>query len=54
VPVTVLVADDSDVMLKAMRQFLEEESRLEVVGEASTFAETMQMIADCQPDVPSA
>ncbi len=38
-------------MLKAMRNFLEHESRIEVVGEASTFAETMQMIADCKPDV---
>jgi len=48
-PVTVLLADDSDAMLKAM--FLEEDPRIEVVGEASTFAETMQMIADCKPDV---
>jgi DNA-binding NarL/FixJ family response regulator len=50
-PVTVLLADDSDAMLKAMRKFLEEDPRIEVVGEASTFAETMQMIADCKPDV---
>jgi two-component system chemotaxis response regulator CheB len=50
-PVSVLLADDSDVMLKAMRKFLEEDLRIEVVGEASTFAETMQMIADCKPDV---
>jgi two-component system chemotaxis response regulator CheB len=50
-PVTVLLADDSDAMLKAMRKFLEEDLRIEVVGEASTFAETMQMIADCKPDV---
>ena len=49
--VTVLLADDSDAMLKAMRKFLEEDPRIEVVGEASTFAETMQMIADCKPDV---
>jgi two-component system chemotaxis response regulator CheB len=49
--VTVLIADDSDVMLRAMRKFLEEESRIEVVGEASTFAKTMQMIADCKQDV---
>lgn len=34
-----------------MRRTLEEESRIEVVGEASTFAETMQMIGDFRPDV---
>ena len=33
-PVSVLLANDSDVMLKAMRKFLEEDLRIEVVGEA--------------------
>jgi DNA-binding NarL/FixJ family response regulator len=50
-PVTVLIADDFDLMLKAMRKFLEADSRIEVVGEASSFAETMHMISDFQPDV---
>lgn len=30
---------------------LQEESGIDIVGEASTFAETMQMIADFKPDV---
>ena len=47
----VLIADDSDVMRAAIRKMLQEESNIDVVGEASTFAETMQMIADFKPDV---
>ncbi len=49
--IKVLLADDSDVMRSAIRNALNEESRIEVVGEASTFAETMQMIGDFKPDV---
>jgi DNA-binding NarL/FixJ family response regulator len=44
--IKVLLADDSDVMRSAMRKTLEEEPRIEIVGEASTFAATMQMISD--------
>jgi two-component system nitrate/nitrite response regulator NarL len=50
-PVKVLLADDSDVMRSAIRRALQEEPRIEVVGEASCFANTMQMIAACKPDV---
>jgi chemotaxis response regulator CheB len=49
--IKVLLADDSDVMRSAIRRTLQEEPRIEVVGEASSFAKTMQMIADCKPDV---
>jgi chemotaxis response regulator CheB len=49
--ITVLIADDSDVMRKAIRKTLEEEHRISVVGEASTFAQTIQMIADFKPEV---
>jgi DNA-binding NarL/FixJ family response regulator len=51
VAIKVLVADDSDVVRMAIRRTLEEDARIEVVGEASTFAETMQLIGDCQPSV---
>jgi chemotaxis response regulator CheB len=47
----VLIADDSEVMRVALREALEEETSIEVVGEASSFAETMQMISDFKPDV---
>jgi two-component system, NarL family, response regulator NreC len=49
--IKVLLADDSDVMRSAMRKTLEEEPRIEIVGEASTFAATMQMISDFKPEV---
>ena len=49
--IKVLLADDSEVMLSAIRKLIEEEPRLEFVGEASSFAKTMQMIADFKPEV---
>jgi chemotaxis response regulator CheB len=51
VPINVLVADDSEMMRKAMRKTLDEEPRIRIVGEATSFASTMQMIADLKPDV---
>ena len=47
----VLIADDSDIMRKVIRKTLEEARNIDVVGEAETFAETMQMIGDLKPDV---
>ena len=47
----VLIADDSVVMRAAIRRTLEEEVQIEVVGEASTFPETLQMMDDKEPDV---
>jgi DNA-binding NarL/FixJ family response regulator len=47
----VLIADDSEIMRTAIRKLLREESNIRVVGEAATFAETVQMIADFKPDV---
>jgi DNA-binding NarL/FixJ family response regulator len=47
----VLIADDSDVMRAAIRKMLQEEGNIDVVGEASTFAETMQMLNEVKPDV---
>jgi chemotaxis response regulator CheB len=51
VPIKVLLADDSHVMRSAIRRILEEERRIEVVGEAETFAKTVQMIGDLKPEV---
>ncbi len=50
-PIKVVLADDSDVMRQAIKRLLKEESRLEIVGEASSFPSTMQMIVDLKPDV---
>jgi chemotaxis response regulator CheB len=51
VPIKVLLADDSHVMRLAIRRILEEERRIEVVGEAETFAKTVQMVGDLKPEV---
>jgi DNA-binding NarL/FixJ family response regulator len=45
----VLIADDSEIMRAAIRRTLEEERKIVVVGEVSSFA-TMQKIADLKPD----
>ena len=49
--IKVLLADDSDVMRSAIRRILEDEPRIVVVGEAATFAKTIQMIRDLKPEV---
>ena len=50
-PIRVLLADDSDFMRSAIRRILQEERRIEVVGEAGTFAKTVQMIGYLKPEV---
>jgi len=50
-PIKVLLADDSELMRSAIRRTLQEEPRIELVGEASSFDKTMQMIADSKPHV---
>jgi DNA-binding NarL/FixJ family response regulator len=47
----VLIADDSEIMRKVIRKTLEEERKIGIVGEAETFAQTVQMIRDLKPDV---
>jgi two-component system, chemotaxis family, protein-glutamate methylesterase/glutaminase len=49
--IKLLLADDSDAMRAAIVSILREEPNIEIVGEASSFAETMQMIGDFKPDV---
>ena len=49
--IRVLVADDSHLMRSAIRRILEDEPRIVVVGEAATFAKTIQMIGDLKPEV---
>jgi two-component system response regulator DevR len=50
-PIHILIADDSEIMREAMRKVIEEEPGIRIVGEASTFGQTIQAIADCKPDV---
>ena len=49
--IKVLIADDTDIMREARRKVLREEPRIEIVGEATTFGQTMQAIVDFKPDV---
>jgi DNA-binding NarL/FixJ family response regulator len=49
--IKVLLADDSDIMRSAIRRTLQEEPRIQLVGEAFSFASTMPLIADTKPDV---
>jgi DNA-binding NarL/FixJ family response regulator len=51
VAIKVLVADNSDIMRTAIRRMLTEDERIQIVGEASTFAQTMQLIGNCKPSV---
>ncbi len=50
-PIKVLLADDSDVMRRAIRGLLEEHPDIELVGEASDFGETIQMTTEFRPQV---
>jgi len=50
-PIKLVLADDSDVMRPAIARVLKEEPLIELVGEATSFAETLQLIAALKPDV---
>lgn len=50
-PIKVLIADDSEIMCTAIARLLNEEPRVELVGVAATFAQTMQMRADFKPEL---
>lgn len=50
-PITVLLADDHAVVRKGIREFLEEDSHLRVIAEASDGAEAWALIAQHQPNV---
>jgi DNA-binding NarL/FixJ family response regulator len=51
VPIKVFLADGSDMMRAAIRQILAKEPSIEIVGEARSFPEAIQMVADIKPDV---
>ena len=49
--ITILIADDHVVVRESIRQFLDREAKLEVVGEASDGEEAVQMASQLKPDV---
>jgi DNA-binding NarL/FixJ family response regulator len=50
-PIKVLLADDSDVIRRAIRRLLQEQSEIEVVGEATGLAQAIRMTNDLKPQV---
>ncbi len=49
--IKVLLADDADVIRRAVRNVLCEEAEIEIVGEAVTFAETLKLAEQTKPNV---
>jgi DNA-binding NarL/FixJ family response regulator len=50
-PIKVLLADGSEVMRPAIVRILKEEPLIDLVGEVTSFAETLQLTAALKPDV---
>jgi DNA-binding NarL/FixJ family response regulator len=50
-PIRVIIADSSTEMRHAIARVIEEDSLIEVVGEATSFAETLRLTASLRPDV---
>ncbi|MBI5879908.1 MAG: response regulator transcription factor [Chloroflexi bacterium] len=50
-PIRVVLADDHAVVRKGIREYLEEDGTIRVVGEASDGAEAVELVASLQPDV---
>jgi DNA-binding NarL/FixJ family response regulator len=49
--IKVFLADDADVMRKAIRRLLSNRQDISVVGDASNFRETIQRVAELHPDL---
>jgi DNA-binding NarL/FixJ family response regulator len=49
--IKVLLADDNEVVRGAIRRLLGQEAGIELVGEATTFGQTIQMANDLKPQV---
>jgi DNA-binding NarL/FixJ family response regulator len=50
-PVRVFLLDDHEVVRRGLRELLETDDDIEVVGEASTAEEALNRVAPCAPDV---
>ena len=49
--IRVLLADDSNVVRRAISRLLEQDPEIELVGEAADFTQTIQMTNDLKPEV---
>jgi DNA-binding NarL/FixJ family response regulator len=50
-PIKILLADDSKIVRRGIRQLLATQTEIEVVGESSDFAQTIQMTRDLNPQL---
>lgn len=50
-PIRVLLADDTELIRRAIRRVLENHPEIELVGEASDFAQAIEMKVQLRPDV---
>lgn len=48
---TILLADDSELIRKTVKKLLATEPSIQIVGEATDFAEAIQMARELKPDV---
>jgi DNA-binding NarL/FixJ family response regulator len=49
--VKVLVSDDSAIVRRGIRQLLSAHAKIEIVGEAANYAQTIQLVRDLDPEV---
>lgn len=50
-PIKVLLADDSEIVRRAIRFFLRAQPKIELVGEAADFPQTIQLMKKLNPEV---
>jgi DNA-binding NarL/FixJ family response regulator len=50
-PITVLLADDSELARRAIRRLLMSHSEINLVGEAADLAQTIRLIQELQPQI---
>lgn len=50
-PIRVVIADDTDIIRKAISELLHDCETVKVVGEASDYTNTMTLVAKLKPDV---
>jgi DNA-binding NarL/FixJ family response regulator len=50
-PITVLLADDAAILRRAIRHVLKAEPKIQIIGEAENFAQTIKMMTDLKPQI---
>jgi DNA-binding NarL/FixJ family response regulator len=50
--IRVVLADDAEIVRKAIRKLLEENPEISIVGEADNIAETLKLTSDRKPGHP--